>query len=70
MIRSASSFSTFSRPSAMSSAKTSVWWRTSNMPSNCGYSFFIVLKQCGQVVITFCTPVRLNVSMFWLACIW
>ena len=32
---------------------TTEWWSTSKFPSNCGYSFFMVLKQCGQWVMTF-----------------
>ena len=40
------------------------------MPPSCGYSFAIVLKQCGQEVITFFTAAAFSVSMFCWACSW
>lgn len=30
-----------------------MWWMTSYSPPSCGYSFAIVLKQCGQVATIF-----------------
>ena len=41
-------------------ARNVVWWMTSNLPSKCGYSFFIVLKQCGQLVMILRTPFALQ----------
>ena len=43
---------------------------TSNWPSNCGYSFSKVLKQCGQLVMIFCTPFAFNISISDFACSW
>ncbi len=59
-----------SRSSSSSLRMSCVWWMTSNSPPSCGYSFLIVLKQCGQVAMTLRTSNSFIVSMLARALSW
>ena len=58
------------RPVRTRSAMTTEWWSTSKLPSNCGYSFLMVLKQWGQWVMTLSKEYFLTFSTFSAVTVW
>jgi hypothetical protein len=58
------------RPLLTRSAITTEWCSTSKLPSNCGYSFLMVLKQWGQCVMTLSNAYFLMFSTFSVVTVW